>query len=47
MRRFVGDALFERGAEGDHAAGAVRLQSLYLNNVTLIDYYRDSAATSW
>ncbi|MDP1610250.1 MAG: TIM44-like domain-containing protein [Sulfuritalea sp.] len=42
MRRFVGDALFERLAQEIAQQAPFVFNRLYLNNVTLIDYYRDS-----
>jgi hypothetical protein len=41
MRRFVGDALFERLARDIAQQAPFVFNRLYLNNVTLIDYYRD------
>jgi predicted lipid-binding transport protein (Tim44 family) len=40
MRRFVGDALFARLSREMDAAAAFVFNRLYLNNVTLIDYFR-------
>jgi hypothetical protein len=40
IRRFVGDALFARLSLEMEAAAAFVFNRLYLNNVTLIDYFR-------
>lgn len=42
MRRFVADALFERLAQEIAQQARFVFNRLYLNNVTLIDYYRDA-----
>ncbi|NJD35468.1 MAG: hypothetical protein FIA96_11655 [Betaproteobacteria bacterium] len=46
MRRFVGDALFERLARKIAEQAPFVFNRLYLNNVTLIDYYRDDGKDS-
>lgn len=42
MRRFVGDALFEQLSRTIAADAPFVFNRLYLNNVTLIDFYRDA-----